>query len=196
MNADETVKTISLKNVFRKIAENKLVWVISFSILTAIAAQITIPAKPVPFTLQTTAVLLSGAFLGAKRGAYSQLIYLGLGIIGLPVFAQIPDGAYGFMRLFGPTGGYLLAFPLAAFITGFLVELNKSYAVVVTSMFLGALIILFIGAMYLHFIFIKDFAEAIKAGAAIFSIWTVIKVFAAATIYFGIEKGIKKNSKS
>ncbi|OGU76746.1 MAG: hypothetical protein A2V93_06570 [Ignavibacteria bacterium RBG_16_34_14] len=169
-----------------------MVWIFSFSFLTAIAAQFTVPVKPVPFTLQTMAVLLSGAFLGAKRGAVSQLIYLSLGIVGLPVFAQTPEGALGFARLIGPTGGYLLAFPLAAFVAGYLIEINKSYSVVVSSMFIGALLIIFFGTLYLHIFFIKDFNEAVKAGAAIFSIWTVIKVFTAATIYFGTTK---KNSR-
>jgi len=194
MNTYETIKSSSLKNVLRKAAENKIVWVFSFTLLTAIAAQIAIPVKPVPFTLQTVAVLLAGAFLGAKMGALSQLIYLSLGIIGLPVFAQTPEGALGFARLMGPTGGYLFAFPLAAFISGYLIEMNKSYVVVVSSMFIGAFIIIFFGTFYLHIFFIKDFTQAVKAGAAIFSVWTVIKVFAAATIYFGIKR--KNSNKS
>jgi len=194
MYSNENVKSLSFKSFLIKAAENKIVWIISFSILTAIAAQFTIPVKPVPFTLQTVAVLLSGAFLGAKRGAYSQLFYLALGVIGLPVFAQIPDGAIGFTRLFGPTGGYLLAFPLAALITGYLIELNKSYAIVVASMFIGALVIILFGTLYLHLFFIRDFSEAVKVGAGIFSIWTVVKVFAAAAIYSGITKRNSKKS--
>ena len=65
-------------------------------------------------------VLLAGAFLGAKNGAYSQLLYIFLGAIGLPVFAQTADGTMGFARLIGPTGGYLLAFPIAAYLVGVL----------------------------------------------------------------------------
>jgi len=194
MSAYETAKVFSLKNILRKALENRIEWILSFTILTAIAAQFTVPIKPVPFTLQTIAVLLSGAFLGAKKGALSQLIYLSLGIIGLPVFAQTPEGALGFARLLGPTGGYLLAFPLAAFVTGYLIEMNKSYIIVVSSMFIGAFIIIFFGTFYLHIFFIKDFTQAVKAGAAIFSIWTVIKVFTAATIYFAITK--KNSNKS
>jgi len=194
MSAYETAKVFSLKNILRKALENRIEWILSFTILTAIAAQFTVPVKPVPFTLQTIAVLLSGAFLGAKKGALSQLIYLSLGIIGLPVFAQTPEGALGFARLLGPTGGYLLAFPLAAFVTGYLIEMNKSYIIVVSSMFIGAFIIIFFGTFYLHIFFIKDFTQAVKAGAAIFSIWTVIKVFTAATIYFAITK--KNSNKS
>ena len=132
MNTNNSIKALSLKSILKRVFENKIVVLLSFTFLTAITAQITIPVKPVPFTLQTMAVLLSGAILGAKRGALSQLFYLTLGIIGFPVFAQTPDGAIGFARLLGPTGGYLLAFPLAAFITGRLIEINKSYINVVS----------------------------------------------------------------
>ena len=61
-------------------------------------------------------------------------------------------------------------------------------------MFFGAIVIIFSGTLYLHFLFIKDFAESIKAGAAIFTIWSVIKVFAATIIYFGISR--RNSSKS
>ncbi len=187
MDAYENVKVLTIKSIFKKASESSVVWIFSFAILTIVAAQFTIPVKPVPFTLQTIAVLLSGAFLGSKKGALSQLVYLSLGVMGLPVFAHIPDGAIGIARLFGPTGGYLLAFPVAAFITGYLIEMNKSYVIVVSSMFIGALAIIVAGTLYLNFFFIKDFNVALKAGAAIFSIWTVIKVFIAATIYFAIK---------
>ena len=114
-----TTKENAKNNILSKIVSRPhladLLWIFSFSILTAVAAQITIPVEPVPFTLQTLMVLLSGAFLGAKNGAYSQVVYLGLGVLGFPVFAQMPDMTIGFARLFGPTGGYLLSFPVAAF---------------------------------------------------------------------------------
>jgi biotin transport system substrate-specific component len=184
---NNTAKNISFKIILQRIAENKFVWVFSFTLLTAVSAQVAIPIKPVPITLQTLAVLLSGAFLGARKGAYSQLLYLLLGIIGLPVFAQIPDGAVGFARLFGPTGGYLLAFPIAAFVTGYIIEKNRSYIVVTSAMFLADLIILFIGTLFLSSFYVKDFMSAVESGAAVFSIWLVIKTFAASTIYFGIK---------
>ena len=84
---------------------SQLFWIVVFLILTALAAQITVPVQPVPFTLQTFIVLLAGAFLGARNGALSQILYLMMGIIGLPVFAQVPDGLFGVARIFGPTGG-------------------------------------------------------------------------------------------
>lgn len=82
---------------------------------TALCAQISIPFEPVPFTLQTFAVTLSGLLLGAKRAALGQLSYLAVGAAGLPVFA---NGMAGPQVLFGTTGGYLVAFVLAAALLG------------------------------------------------------------------------------
>jgi biotin transport system substrate-specific component len=170
------------------VKESELFWVFSFSILTAISAQVSIPIKPVPFTLQTMIVLLAGAFLGSKNGAYSQVLYILLGIIGLPVFAHTADGTMGIARLIGPTGGYLLAFPLAAFVVGYLTERSQKYLNVIVSMFAAELIIIFLGTIYLYAAYLHNFVDAVNAGAAIFSIWMVVKVFAAATIYFTVSK--------
>ena len=188
MTSKENVNSNVIVGIFSSLRSSQLFWILSFTALTAIAAQITIPVKPVPFTLQTMMVLLAGAFLGPKKGAYSQLIYLSLGAIGLPIFAHTPDGIYGFARLFGPTGGYLLAFPAAAFLVGYLVQKNKKYYSVVLSMFAGNLFIIISGTLFLNLFYLNNLSDAVTAGAAIFSIWMVVKVFAAATVYFGISK--------
>ncbi len=91
--------------------------VLTFAVLTALAAKVAlpIPGTTVPFTFTPFAVVLSGALLGARLGAASQVAYLSLGLIGLPVFfGPVAGPAY----LLGPTGGYLLAYPLAAWLTG------------------------------------------------------------------------------
>lgn len=91
------------------------------SVVTALAAQIAVPLPwtPVPITGQTFAVVLSGAVLGARRAALAQILYLAEGALGLPVFAA---GGAGIANLLGPTGGYLVAFPIAAAITGTLAQ--------------------------------------------------------------------------
>lgn len=91
------------------------------ALVVAVAAQIAIPLPftPIPFTLQPLAVLIVGGLLGARAGAAALVLYLGLGLMGLPVFAA---GGSGVARLLGPTGGYLLAFPAAAGLVGWLVE--------------------------------------------------------------------------
>src|SRR5260370_26679519 len=89
--------------------------VIGFSLLTAASAQVVIPMWPVPITGQTFAVLLTGALLGSRLGALAIIAYLIEGASGLPFFV---GGHFGFAHLLGPSGGYLIAFPAAAFITG------------------------------------------------------------------------------
>ena len=98
--------------------------VLIMTLLTVLAAQISVPLPftPVPFTLQPMLVLLGGAALGARLGATSQILYLALGIAGLPVFAASPMLPQGAPRLLGPTGGYLMAYPIAAFVVGYLAE--------------------------------------------------------------------------
>jgi biotin transport system substrate-specific component len=185
---DTNSRNLNLSTILNAVKESELFWVISFAVLTAISAQVSIPIKPVPFTLQTMIVLLAGAFLGAKNGAYSQVLYISIGVIGLPVFAQTADGTIGLARLIGPTGGYLLAFPIAAFFVGYLTEKSQKYLFVIFSMFAAELVIIFLGTIYLSAAYLHNFIDAIKAGAAIFSVWTVIKVFTAATIYFTVSK--------
>jgi len=87
--------------------------------LTAGAAQIVIPMWPVPITGQTFAVLFVGATLGSLRGALSMLLYIGLGVAGLPVFAE---GGAGLAKVLGPTGGYMIGFVLAAALVGWLAQ--------------------------------------------------------------------------
>lgn len=105
----------------RSSALTNLGLVLAASLVTAGCAQVEIrlPWTPVPVTGQTFAVLLSGAVLGARRAFLAQLLYLAEGAAGMPFFA---GGAAGVAKLFGPTGGYLIAFPFAAAATGLLAE--------------------------------------------------------------------------
>ena len=183
-----STKSLTITQLLSSVKESELFWVVSFSILTAISAQVSIPIEPVPFTLQTMVVLLAGAFLGAKNGAYSQVLYIFLGAIGLPVFAQTADGTMGFARLISTTGGYLLAFPVAAYLVGLMTERNQKYLTVTISMFVAELVVILFGTLYLYAAYLHNFVDAIKAGAAIFTVWMVVKVFVAATIYFAFAK--------
>ena len=189
MQANENIKNNSITHILNKVTTNRLFWIITFSFLTVAGAQVAIPVQPVPFTLQTMMVVLAGAFLGSKNGAYSQLLYLFLGSIGLPVFA---NGAAGIVYLFGPTGGYLLAFPLGAYLSGYIIEKNKNYIVVTLAMFAGEALVILCGTLFLNVFYVKDFSEALKVGGILFSLATVIKVFAAVSIYFGVNKSFKK----
>jgi biotin transport system substrate-specific component len=94
----------------------RIAGVVAGAVLTALAARIAVPlpGTVVPFTLQVVAVMLTGVLLGSRGGAASQILYLAAGMAGAPVFAAGGGAAY----LFGPTGGYLLAFPVAAAVAG------------------------------------------------------------------------------
>ena len=110
------------------ITTRELVLASLFAALTAALSYVSIPVplSPVPITGQTFGVMLSGALLGSKLGSLSQIVYLLLGVIGLPVFAF---GASGIATLLGPSGGFLFGFPIAAYITGLMLEKKKNASV-------------------------------------------------------------------
>ncbi|MGH7731475.1 MAG: biotin transporter BioY, partial [Candidatus Eiseniibacteriota bacterium] len=120
--------------------------VVGASLVTALAAQVAIPVpwSPVPITGQTFAVTLSGAVLGARRGALAQALYLAEGALGLPVFA---GGAGGAAILAGPTAGYLLAFPLAAALTGALAQRgwDRRFITMLPAMLIGSVPVFALG---------------------------------------------------
>jgi biotin transport system substrate-specific component len=127
--------------------------VLFVSALTAAAAQISVPLPftPIPFTFQPMIVLLGGAALGARLGAAAQLAYLAMGFAGFPVFAASPVLPQGLWRLLGPTGGYLLAYPLAAFVTGALAGRgwDRRYLTAVGAMAAGLAVIFAGGVSWL-----------------------------------------------
>jgi biotin transport system substrate-specific component len=127
--------------------------VVFVTILTAIAAQISIPLPftPVPFTFQPMVVLLGAAALGSRLGLSTQILYLALGFAGLPVFAASPILPQGAARLLGPTGGYLMAYPFAAFAAGWLAErgFDRRYLTAVVSMLCGLAIVFAGGVLWL-----------------------------------------------
>lgn len=159
--------------------------VVAFSLLTALAAQIVIPAGPVPITGQTFAVLLTGALLGSRMGAAALVLYLIEGACGLPFFYA---GSSGLPHLFGPTGGYLVAFPSAAFITGAFAEhgWDKRFPTAVAAMAVGSLIILLAGWAWFSLITNTPPVAAFEVTIKPHIIGDIIKVLlAAATLPLG-----------
>jgi biotin transport system substrate-specific component len=153
------------------------IWVMTFSLVTAICAQVSyhLPFSPVPITGQTFAVLLSGAVLGWRRAFLSQIAYLVEGAAGLPVFA---DGAGSVLHLVGPSGGFLLCFPLAAALVGYLVELGvgRSTWKLAGALVSGDVLILLAGSTWLHLLFGFPFAQAWLLGFIPFLVADVAKV--------------------
>ena len=119
--------------------------VLFMTLLTALAAQvsISIPFTTIPFTLQPVVVLLSGMVLGPRLGFASQVLYLVAGVAGLPVFAMSPTLPGGAARLVGPSGGYLLSYPLAALATGLLAArgFDRRYSTSIAGMVAGLAVI-------------------------------------------------------
>jgi biotin transport system substrate-specific component len=118
--------------------------VIGFSLLTALAAQVVIPIGPIPVTGQTFVVLLTGALLGSRLGAMAMIAYLVEGASGLPFFQS---GHFGLLYLLGPTGGYLIAFPAAAYVTGAFAEhdWDRRFLTAAAAMAIGSTIIMLSG---------------------------------------------------
>lgn len=149
--------------------------------LTALSAQLSfkMPWTDVPYTGQTAAVLLVGTALGWRLGAASMLLYLLVGIAGVPVFS---DGARGVEQVLGYTGGYLVAFVLAAALVGRLAERGWDRSPVSTAalMVLGNLLIYAIGVPVLAVFTGMSPADAVWHGALVFVPWDAFKVLVAA----------------
>jgi len=155
-----------------------------FISLTTVGSWISIPIGPVPITLQLLFVLLSGLILGARLGFLSQVIYLIMGAIGLPVFANFKGG---FVHLYGPTGGYLLAFPIASLIVGWMVKNKKSFTNYLIASLVGIIIIYLFGFLRLG-VFFGDFKKAFFVGVFPFVGVDVAKALIAAFIADRIRK--------
>lgn len=136
---------------YRKISAQDMALCAVFTTLTAVGAFIRVPVPVVPFTLQFFFTMLAGLLLGGRKGALSVGVYILLGLVGLPVFAQ----GGGFWYILKPSFGYLLGFMLAAYVTGSMVERRKRRKKLVTGWvmavnFLGLLIVYGIGMVYYY----------------------------------------------
>ncbi|HQM94590.1 biotin transporter BioY [Candidatus Dojkabacteria bacterium] len=161
-----------------------------FSALTAVGGFISIPFYPVPLTLQVFFVLLSGAILGKKLGALSQMVYLGLGIIGAPVFHNF-TGGIGI--LFGPTGGFLLGFIPGAYISGLLYERFNKDLIRFFGLITSLAPIYFIGILWLSFITTIPIEKAILVGGIPFIPGDIVKSIMTLLIEKKAKKYLKLN---
>lgn len=148
------------------------------SLLIGLSAQIAI-GWPVPFTMQTFAVLMIGALFGAKRGSLTVIAYLIEGAAGLPVFSA---GRGGLLFLFGPTGGYIFGFIAAAYVTGLLAQnrWDRRITTTICAMIIGDLLILSLGLLRLTLI--VGFKNAMVTGVYPFIGGDLIKIGLAAAL--------------
>jgi biotin transporter BioY len=154
--------------------------VIAFSLFNAAAAQFSLNIGPIPITGQSFAVTLTGALLGSRLGALALIAYLVEGCTGLPFFA---NGAGGLHVLFGPTGGYLVSFPAAAYITGAFAEngWDRRFLTAAAAMTIGSIVILLAGWAWLVVLQTPPVA-AFNVGVKPFLLGDVVKVILAAAV--------------
>jgi biotin transport system substrate-specific component len=176
--------------------------VVFVTLLTIVAAQVSIPLPftPVPLTLQPMVVLLGAAVLGSRLGMASQVLYLALGIAGLPVFAASAALPMGVARLFGPTGGYLMSYPVAAFVTGRLAErgFDRRYWTSLLAM-AGGLAVVFFGGVEWLALFAspaRGLSAAIAAGFTPFIIPDLVKLAVAAGVMPVLWRGVGRPNTS
>ncbi|MDD5644575.1 MAG: biotin transporter BioY [bacterium] len=151
-----------------------------FALLTALGSfvRIPLPFSPVPITLQTFFVLLSGSLLGKKYGFISQFLFVGLGVAGIPIFA-VPGG------ILGPTGGYLFSFLLIPVLCGLLIDnVSRSFISLLGIFFICSAIILALGSCYLSFYMNVDLPKAFYLGFLPFVAGDFLKSVVAAGIVF------------
>src|SRR5208282_956081 len=128
-------------------AARQVAIVVGASLFVALCARVTIPLPftPVPLTVQNFGVLLVGLLLGSRRGFAALALYLAEGAMGMPVFSPVGPG--GIAHLLGPTGGFLLAYPLVAWLAGYVMEHGrKSFARAAMGGLLGE-VVLFTGGL-------------------------------------------------
>ncbi|MFH1440871.1 MAG: biotin transporter BioY [Candidatus Omnitrophota bacterium] len=169
----------------------KIIGVSVFVILTSLGAfvRIPLPWTPVPLTLQTFFVLLSGAFLGAGLGSLSQIIYMVLGISGISIFTSTGSG---WLYIAGPTGGYLVGFIAASWLVGKLIRHFETNLFFVFALFcLSDFVILASGALWLKLIFNLSFYKMMGIGFMPFILGDLLKSFAAASIYLKCRNRVK-----
>jgi biotin transport system substrate-specific component len=168
---------------------HRLLAIVGFTALTALAAQIQIPLQPVPFTMQVLAVLLTGMVLGWRDGMASMALYLGLIAMNLPVAAQ----GMGSAALTGPTGGYLIGFFFAAGVTGWLVQFSGQRLWLRWVAGVAGLVVIYaFGIVGLKTMLNLEWSAAWAAGVAPFIPLDLVKALIAAGVAEGGRQALKR----
>lgn len=157
-----------------------------FAAITAVFAQIEIPLPIVPISGQTLAVGIAATILGSRYGALAMIVYAGLGAAGLPVFAEAKGGLH---ILAGPTGGYIIGFIAAAFITGFVLEKTKfSLPCALLANVIGMIVTLGFGTVWLKIVLGLSWTQALAAGVWPFIAVGLIKAALASWIGISVRR--------
>ncbi|MHB8129149.1 MAG: biotin transporter BioY [Mobilitalea sp.] len=177
----------------RKMSTKDLVMTAMFTAVICVMAQISISTQPIPFTLALFAIFLTGALLSPRYAFLSVLVYLLLGAFGVPVFAGLKGGI---QNLTGMTGGYLMAYPLMAFVTSLFYKYIKKYKIFALA--IGMLVSLFlcylIGTVWFSFITGTDFYKSLTLCVFPFILFDLLKIFLAISISTVIRKTAMKSN--
>ena len=190
IRTESTTTTVAPLSATESRTGNRIIAVAIAALLTALGAyaEVALPGSLVPVTLQSMIVILAGAMLGPTLGATSQLAYLAAGAAGLPVFAA---GGAGLPHLLGPTGGYLLAFPVAAMAAGLIAGPARRGAVGATRLFVALLVaslVIFAGGVpYLAF-YTGSVERAIAVGFTPFLLGSVLKLGGAFAVAYRLRE--------
>ncbi|SFA72533.1 biotin transport system substrate-specific component [Poseidonocella pacifica] len=173
----------------------KAALVLAASFFVAIAAQITVPFFPVPMTLQTMAVLLVGATLGARMGTLALLAYVAEGAMGLPVFSK---GGAGFAHLMGPSGGYIWGFVIAATLAGFAADrgLSRRLVTLIPALMLANAALYLPGLVQLKLLTGAAWEQVWTWGAGPFLLGDLVKLVIVALIVTGGWKALSSRRQS
>jgi biotin transport system substrate-specific component len=182
----QSLKSWAVEDVVVDRRARVTIGVVAFALATAFAAQIAVPVPltPVPITLQTLFVILAGVVLGPRAGAAAMALYVGAGALGAPVFS---NGGAGLPWLLGPTGGYLLAYPASAFVTGWVAGRGAGSLRVLAALSLGVLVQYAGGLAQLAALTGEPLGAVLAMGAIPFLMGDAVKILTAAWLARGIS---------
>lgn len=180
-----------------KLNAKQMILAALFAALTAVGAIIKIPLGAVPITLQLLFTVLAGIMLGAKLGALSQLVYIIIGLLGVPVFA---GGTGGPTTVVSPSFGYVIGFVLGAFVIGKIAEgqVNPSFIRLILASIAGVVVIYAVGVPYLYLIMnnvvgkAMTFSNALKFGLVVFIPGDLLKCVIAAVLGVKVIPAVKR----
>ena len=192
MNRSERLAATGARSGSANLLLRRGLAVVLGAMTVAVAAQVAVPliGTPVPMTLQPLAVLVVGGLLGARLGAAALVLYLALGALGLPVFT--PGGLPGAARLIGPTGGYLLSYPVAAAVVGWLASSSRPLRLLLASA--AGMVVIHLGGSAQLAILTGNAGAATRYGLVPFLTGDLLKVGIAALLILALGPAVRRRT--
>jgi biotin transport system substrate-specific component len=192
MNRSERLAVTGARSGSANLLLRRGLAVVLGAVTVAVAAQVAVPliGTPVPMTLQPLAVLVVGGLLGARLGAAALVLYLALGALGLPVFT--PGGLPGAARLIGPTGGYLLSYPVAAAVVGWLATSSRPLRLLLASA--AGMVVIHLGGAAQLAILTGNAGAATRYGLVPFLTGDLLKVGIAALLILALGPAVRRRT--